>query len=130
VVIDACVFGAAADELDVAIAALPTPGDLAGYSVTPQDFEKDDDSNFHMDFITAASNCRALNYAIEPADKHKVEKLMCDVGGGGLRRLDLVEADCWQDHPCHCHHHRLGGGSGGHRALQGSAHCVSCVSQD
>eukprot|EP00045_Choanoeca_perplexa_P013386 m.151731 g.151731 ORF g.151731 m.151731 type:complete len:1007 (-) comp16344_c0_seq1:68-3088(-) len=61
----------AEDELDSAISALPTPGDLAGFSVTPQEFEKDDDSNFHMDFITAASNCRAMNYAIEPADKHK-----------------------------------------------------------
>jgi ubiquitin-activating enzyme E1 len=35
------------------------------------DFEKDDDSNFHMAFITAASNLRAINYGIEPADKHK-----------------------------------------------------------
>lgn len=70
----ACV---AADELDVAIASLPTPGDLAGFSVTPQDFEKDDDSNFHMHFITAASNCRAMNYAIEPADMHKVTQAVC-----------------------------------------------------
>lgn len=35
------------------------------------DFEKDDDTNFHMDFITACSNLRAANYGIEPADKHK-----------------------------------------------------------
>lgn len=27
-------------------------------------FEKDNDSNFHIDFITAASNLRALNYGI------------------------------------------------------------------
>jgi ubiquitin-activating enzyme E1 len=42
------------------------------FSVTPLDFEKDDDDNFHMDFIVAASNLRAANYSIPPADKHKV----------------------------------------------------------
>ena len=34
-------------------------------------FEKDDDSNLHMDFIVAASNLRAANYRIPPADKMK-----------------------------------------------------------
>lgn len=42
------------------------------FTITPLDFEKDDDSNFHMDFIVAASNLRAANYSIPPADKHKV----------------------------------------------------------
>lgn len=32
---------------------------------------KDDDSNFHMDFIVACSNLRASNYEIAPADRHK-----------------------------------------------------------
>lgn len=41
------------------------------FKVTPLDFEKDDDSNFHMDFIVAASNLRATNYRIPPADRHK-----------------------------------------------------------
>ncbi|EDQ87461.1 uncharacterized protein MONBRDRAFT_33365 [Monosiga brevicollis MX1] len=59
------------DEVQVLAKQLPPRGELAGFSLSPQDFEKDDDSNFHMDFITAASNCRALNYSIEPADKHK-----------------------------------------------------------
>lgn len=36
------------------------------------DFEKDDDTNFHMDFIVACSNLRAENYGITPADRHKV----------------------------------------------------------
>lgn len=44
------------------------------FTVTPLEFEKDDDSNFHMDFIVAASNLRAANYKIAPADKHKVIK--------------------------------------------------------
>lgn len=41
------------------------------FNITPLDFEKDDDTNFHMDFIVAASNLRATNYKIPPADKHK-----------------------------------------------------------
>jgi ubiquitin-activating enzyme E1 len=35
------------------------------------EFEKDDDTNFHMRFICAASNLRARNYAIPEADLHK-----------------------------------------------------------
>jgi ubiquitin-activating enzyme E1 len=37
----------------------------------PLMFEKDDDSNLHMDFVVAASNLRATNYKIPPADKLK-----------------------------------------------------------
>ncbi|XP_002063972.4 ubiquitin-like modifier-activating enzyme 1 [Drosophila willistoni] len=39
--------------------------------ITPLEFEKDDDSNFHMDFIVACSNLRATNYKIPTADRHK-----------------------------------------------------------
>ncbi|XP_017468394.1 PREDICTED: ubiquitin-like modifier-activating enzyme 1 [Rhagoletis zephyria] len=39
--------------------------------VKPLEFEKDDDNNLHMDFIVAASNLRAANYKIPPADRHK-----------------------------------------------------------
>ncbi len=45
--------------------------ELPGFKVNVVDFEKDDDSNFHMDFITAASNLRAANYEIAPADRLK-----------------------------------------------------------
>jgi ubiquitin-activating enzyme E1 len=39
--------------------------------VYPIEFEKDDDSNHHMDFICSASNLRARNYSIAEADLHK-----------------------------------------------------------
>jgi len=50
---------------------LPAPASLSNLKITPLDFEKDDDSNFHMDFIVAASNLRANNYSIPEADRHK-----------------------------------------------------------
>ncbi|XP_077891556.1 ubiquitin-like modifier-activating enzyme 1 isoform X2 [Ictidomys tridecemlineatus] len=52
-------------------ATIPSPDKLPGFKMYPIDFEKDDDSNFHMDFIVAASNLRAENYDISPADRHK-----------------------------------------------------------
>lgn len=52
---------------------IPDPKSLAGFKLTPVEFEKDDDTNFHIDFITAASNLRASNYKIETADRHKTK---------------------------------------------------------
>lgn len=51
--------------------ALPSPSDLKSLTIKPLQFEKDDDTNFHMDFIVAASNLRAENYKIPIADRHK-----------------------------------------------------------
>ena len=49
------------DEADLQKIAksLPAPKSLAGFKLEPVKFEKDDDSNHHIDFITAASNLRA-----------------------------------------------------------------------
>ena len=60
------------DALNVMLGALPNPVSLHGLKLNPVEFEKDDDTNFHMDFIVATSNLRAENYDIEPADRHKV----------------------------------------------------------
>ncbi|EKD20022.1 poly(A)+ RNA transport protein [Drepanopeziza brunnea f. sp. 'multigermtubi' MB_m1] len=60
-------------ELEKIIEKLPPPKQLAGFKLTPVEFEKDDDTNYHIDFITAASNLRAENYKIELADRHKTK---------------------------------------------------------
>lgn len=59
------------DRLTQLQAELPTVESLGGLRIQPLDFEKDDDTNFHMDFIVASSNLRAENYDIAPADRHK-----------------------------------------------------------
>lgn len=60
-------------ELQGIISSLPAPQSLAGFRLQPVEFEKDDDSNHHIDFITAASNLRAENYAIATADRHRTK---------------------------------------------------------
>lgn len=39
------------------------------------DFEKDDDSNFHIDYINATSNLRARNYKITECDRNKTKMI-------------------------------------------------------
>ena len=43
--------------------------------MTPAEFEKDDDTNHHVDFITACSNLRARNYKITEADRLKTKQI-------------------------------------------------------
>ncbi|CAI7581103.1 unnamed protein product [Penicillium manginii] len=62
-----------ADEIQKLVASLPSPKSLAGFRLHPVEFEKDDDTNHHIDFITAASNLRADNYEIPQADRHKTK---------------------------------------------------------
>ena len=45
-------------------------------NITPQIFEKDDDTNYHIDFITYASNMRAINYDISIADRHTTKGIV------------------------------------------------------
>lgn len=60
-------------EVEEIIESLPDPKKLVGLKIFPAEFEKDDDTNFHIDFITCASNMRALNYKIEPISRHRTK---------------------------------------------------------
>lgn len=57
--------------LERLLSDLPAPADFRAEKlrVTPHEFEKDDDSNGHIDYIVACSNLRASNYGIPPADR-------------------------------------------------------------
>ena len=51
------------------IASLPKDAQGKPKSVIfPQEFEKDNDKNFHIEFIYSLANCRASNYKLEPMD--------------------------------------------------------------
>lgn len=54
---------------------LPAPASLAGVRVQAIEFEKDNDENHHVDFITACSNLRARNYKIPEADRAKTKQI-------------------------------------------------------
>lgn len=45
----------------------------ASYKLNPIQFEKDDDTNYHMDFIAGLANMRARNYDVEEVDKLKAK---------------------------------------------------------
>ncbi|XP_051130239.1 ubiquitin-activating enzyme E1 1-like [Andrographis paniculata] len=44
-----------------------------GYKMNPIQFEKDDDTNYHMDLIAGLANMRARNYSIPEVDKLKAK---------------------------------------------------------
>ena len=41
----------------------------------PAEFEKDDDTNFHIDFMNATANLRASNYQIANCDRQKTKMI-------------------------------------------------------
>jgi len=57
------------DEMRDLLNSLPKPSSLAGFKLSPVEFDKDMDD--HMVYVTACSNLRALNYGIPTADVHR-----------------------------------------------------------
>lgn len=62
------------------IAALTTElaaaaGSVDKSQIAPAEFEKDDDSNYHIDFIHAAANLRAVNYQIKTNSRHQTKQI-------------------------------------------------------
>lgn len=65
---DAAVIDKTLAEMEAVKAMLP-----AGYALVAAEFEKDDDTNFHMDAIASLANLRARNYHVEEVDKLKAK---------------------------------------------------------
>lgn len=64
------------NKLNVSLARLKVSGLKPLVAI---DFEKDDDSNHHVEFVAATSNLRAENYDIPLADKMKVGYILPEV---------------------------------------------------
>jgi len=62
-------------ELEALLGRIEQIGASATGAFEPADFEKDDDDNFHIDFVTACSNLRAGNYSIPAASRHKCKMI-------------------------------------------------------
>ncbi|XP_038707355.1 ubiquitin-activating enzyme E1 1-like isoform X1 [Tripterygium wilfordii] len=65
---DAAVIQALITRLEECRKTLP-----AGFKLKPIQFEKDDDTNYHMDVIAGLANMRARNYSIPEVDKLKAK---------------------------------------------------------
>uniref|UniRef100_A0A4W6CZ15 E1 ubiquitin-activating enzyme n=1 Tax=Lates calcarifer TaxID=8187 RepID=A0A4W6CZ15_LATCA len=71
-----CVFAPEKARLEELKGKLASPSlKSSAMQMYPMDFEKDDDTNFHMDYIVAASNLRAENYDIPAADRHQSKRI-------------------------------------------------------
>lgn len=62
------------DENDDLASKLPNISEMT-YNVKSLEFEKDDDTNFHIDFVTSVSNLRATNYHIPVVDKLETKRI-------------------------------------------------------
>jgi len=62
-------------ELQQLLQALPDRKKLIGMKLNAAEFEKDDETNFHMDFVQASANLRARNYRIAEKSKHEIKKI-------------------------------------------------------
>ena len=53
----------------------PNPQDKSINQLRSHQFEKDDRTNFHIDYIAAAANLRAENYDIEIAERSEIKRI-------------------------------------------------------
>ncbi len=60
-------------DLEKELEALPCRDKFAGITITPLQFEKDDDLNGHVKFITTCSNMRSMNYGLKTLSFHEVK---------------------------------------------------------
>ncbi|CAF4191462.1 unnamed protein product [Rotaria sp. Silwood2] len=54
---------------------LPKHNEIRSINIRAHEFEKDNDSNFHIDYIAATANLRAENYEIQSADRSKIKRI-------------------------------------------------------
>lgn len=68
-----------------------------GININPLEFEKDDDNNYHIDFITNGSNLRATNYGIEPIDRHETKGIAGNIIPALVTTTSVVAGLCMME---------------------------------
>jgi len=63
------------DEVEELRKGLPQRETFGGFKMAPLEFEKDDPTNFHVEYTTACANLRARNYGIKEVSKHEAKRL-------------------------------------------------------
>jgi ubiquitin-activating enzyme E1 len=61
------------DGVEELLTKLPAPNAVGDLKVIPLEFEKDDDTNHHIDFIAATANLRSANYEIKAVSRHEAK---------------------------------------------------------
>ncbi len=88
------------DDIDTLMKRFNKILDSSKLGVAPEQFEKDNDANFHIDVIYALGNCRAVNYKLDPMDwitvKLKAGRIVpalatTTAAVAGLQTLELVK---------------------------------------
>ncbi|KAL7576443.1 hypothetical protein ACA910_018243 [Epithemia clementina (nom. ined.)] len=77
------------DQVIEHLAAIPSATDA---NLNLADFEKDDDSNGHVGFLTAASNLRAISYGIPPVDAMETRRVAGRIIPAMITTTALVSA--------------------------------------
>ena len=62
-------------ETEQVLSRLPQHEEVLDVKIRSHEFEKDDDTNFHMDYIAATANLRAENYDIRAVDRSQIKRI-------------------------------------------------------
>ncbi|CAF3801956.1 unnamed protein product, partial [Rotaria sp. Silwood1] len=67
--------GETVSKIDAILSQLPKVDELLNLIVQPHDLKLEDDFNFQLDYIVAATNLRAENYGIETVERIEVKRI-------------------------------------------------------
>ena len=62
-------------EIEQVLNRLPKSNEIINMKIRAHEFEKDDDTNFHIDYIAATANLRAENYEIRTTDRSTIKRI-------------------------------------------------------